>query len=189
MKDYKLQGRIEAVDIIERVTDSSSFGKLVKTGVGVMINNGNNYHGRTCLMRLHLKQHAKRDHLGSFISTNVPEGFAGLALDEYILCGVHNFGERISSFDEFNRFYQPGRVSRVIYLNRGFSKYCGKSLLTYKDEQSLNGITLGRSLRKKLSDPDKGARVVIMQDNYDLERVVQKIEEIRLKAVKMETLK
>lgn len=187
--DYGLCGRVEMVEIIEQATEHRALGKLARDQRYVLVTNGNDYHDRTCLVRFRLRQDRGEKNIGWFISDLVPDNFSTLAKDQYILYAHHDFGAGISSLGHFHEFYQPGMTPNVIYLRRGFGKYSGKSITTNKDIQSLNGVTLGRCLRKRLPDPQRGARVVVVQDISDREKVVDKIHQIGLEAVMMELLK
>lgn len=197
--DYRMQlsGRLEKVNIKLPYSNECALGDL--NGTSVIVTNGSDYSEKDVLVKFDIINNQKkispemRDKIiGNFITSNVPSDFKGLAPEEYVLCGLlkdrgHN-KRYFPQLTEINDYFNPGNIRNIIYLKEHSTFHKGKAFLTRNGFFPQKG-SISYLIRKKLPDPKEAARVVIAESESDLERVIQEIKKLGLKAIEMEPLR
>lgn len=189
----KLNGRLEMVKIEKQIlaTDNCNYGELLRDKRKVTVRNALSYEGRPCLVRFDLRDGLYRpEPTGYFISSVVPPSFVGLAAEQYILMGLWEkeaSSKSIPTLPEIEEAYRPGNMPFYRYFQKGFSNQQGIYLVINTQIQADYGTSLARYIRR--IDSSRAARVLIVEAETDLEKIMMAVKDQHLSPIIMELLR
>ncbi len=133
--------------------------------------------------------------LGSFITSQIPEDFKGLALDDYVLVGLWekkmmHTRRGIPALYEIEQCYGVCGMEVVVYLEQGPKKAKGaKSNYEITPRETIYmAAPLDQTIRR-LPDPTHTPRVILAETEDILEEVTKALIEKSLVPVRMEALR
>lgn len=141
MTELILPGALTLVDLIG--THESS-GSLQVIGHSRYLNQSFNVEGATeemvgnqYLVRLALNEQSPVPQTSYLIGSRIPSNFSWFAEHgKFVLLGKWNreklnatYQERIPQFEDIDRYFKPGELTRAIFIKEGSTKKCGRMLL------------------------------------------------------------
>ncbi len=112
-----LCGRIERVYIQSMCEGSPSIGLV--GGERITVNHAPTPEGESCLVRVNMRS-VPGSVYGNFITSQIPDGFTGLGLEQYALVALWEERmvkqRRYPTFDEIGHYYLPGNLGQVYYF-------------------------------------------------------------------------
>lgn len=187
-----LRGRLERVHI-KNIYPSSIEGGVFDNQP-VLIRNAANYVGKECLVRFEDRiDPSHRLPISRFISkdtSQAPNPFEGYAPDEYILyglidCSVRGSRKVLNYRDLIERF-DPGSVNYFVFKSSISCKE--KYTISKKRIHPQKRLTFGQLIRKSMPNPNKSARVIIIEGSEDEKTLLEAINSSGLEAIKMDPL-
>jgi len=156
---------------------------------------GVNYSGIHCLVRfdLYLSSNMPKEWIPSkFISASVPEGFNGLAPQEYILCAIwQRHMVKLGAYPtikEVNEYYDPGNPRVLAYFMKNWNRRNGRTLVAPSNKLMRVG-SYSSALNNKHFRVDWTTQLVIVESKDQLEELVEIIKKHKLTPIVMDRLK
>ena len=185
---YELAGRLERVKVNDPGT-FSAMGRLYSDWREVSICNGNCVLGRDCLARF---ENVPGTLHSSFVTSQIPHHFKGLAPEQYILYGLwrnymHKEG-RYPTLDEINQYFDPGKACDVLFAKEESSGFVSRVMITPRDIFNLETRSYRSIIPAKLPDPRRASRLVLANSRGELGQIIFAIKNAGIIPVEMENL-
>ena len=200
VKDEKFGGRIEEC-LIYRMHDSFfSVGNV--NGHTVLVRNGrkgipkeNQKYSKKSLVKFdsYRKENRKFPAV-NFLTSYVPKNFEGLSRENYVLLG--EWEPRMSKVKEFptieeiQEYYNPGELILAYYIQEGSSNSYGRMLIIKESVNPIKGRTFGEIIQKGIrrQKGGKSAPLILVEDELELEKMIEKAFELEIYPVVMQAL-
>lgn len=153
----------------------------------IKVNHAPTLEGESCLVRVNMRS-TTDDVYGNFITSQIPEGFTGLGLEQYALVAL--WEERMAkqrrypSFDEIGHYYLPGNLGQVYYFAADDTRR--RRVRIHKDGVAPSG----KSYRKIVNhfQPPDGVSLLMTETTSLLEDICAAFRERGLTPIQMEAL-
>ncbi len=190
IKTTSLEGRLESIFVQGRHSVNYAYGQGGRMHDVVLISHGNHFSRQQCLVRFEREQLSDLP-IGYFITTQVPPQFRGLSKEQYILYALweptmKKAGE-YPRLDEIKEYFNPGHVTALAYCKKDADKKHRRVMIT-PNGMSCPLRNYDVIVRKELPEPWRSARLIIVEDASQLEKVNHIITEHHLIPIKMEPL-
>ena len=176
-----LGGHLEVVHLDYLANQNDLFSATVATGrENVLIHAPPRYDGQDCLVRMRFGRTIRGEkQMGRFVSSDIPEGSAGLEHDAYVLLG--EWEQRMSkegeypTLTEIYKYYDPGNMSFVFYFQKGHGSRSGNRVRIAPEKIVMNPLDFVSELR--VIDTKKAVRAILAESPTTLERLAETVLE------------
>lgn len=189
-----LKGRLEVATLeCQARNPNDAIGYVLNSGANssVYVINGGQYVGKNCLVKFGNSppHNLKYSNLVNFISSELPENFRGLSIDDYFLTGQFPHShESFPTIQEIYRYFQPGSLHSVNYLKTASSQGLGRAVI--RDNHIFyNHDTINRIIKYSSKIRRGIIKVIITEpDAAQLEKITNAIKQAGLTPIIMEPL-
>jgi len=175
--DYDLAGRLELVRLERELTESCALGRY--GAQRVLVNGGNEHVGGVCLARYDLKvAEGSMCPMANFITSTIPSDFTSLGPEEYILVASWDDKRKtgpVPTFKEFHDYYNPGHSMYFFFFQKGKTRRRGRIRVNLSSITPMSGSV--SKIIKALPDPLKYSRVMVVEEESQLEYIMGNIRE------------